>query len=46
MKVALINLITLSRIVLAIIIFLLLAIDNFLDVAQIFLMDFWLEGIL
>ena len=38
MKVALINLITLSRIVLAIIIFLLLAIDNFLDVALILFM--------
>ena len=38
MKVVLINLITLSRIVLGIIIFLLLAIDNFLDVALILFM--------
>ena len=35
MKVALVNLITVSRIVLAIIIFLLLAIDNYLEVALI-----------
>ncbi len=38
MKVVLINLITLSRIVLAIIIFFLLAIDNYLDVALILFM--------
>ena len=38
MKVALINLMTLSRIVLAIIIFLLLAIDNYLEVALILFM--------
>ena len=38
MKVVLINLITLSRIVLGIIIFLLLAIDNYLDVALILFM--------
>ena len=42
MKVALVNLITLSRIVLAIFIFLLLAIDNYLEVA---LMLFMLAGI-